>query len=255
MGRFDRDDTTADGPPGSVDNATEGLRSAIERQVQEIIAAAQANAAEIEDRALQTASAIELESRRRADELLKDALERASRMLATIDSLEGAISGNVASLRAEAESLTQALESARPGDVTVNEIASPPAPVETAPPDQTPPPAPEEPPPPAPEEQASVAGQASADEPRESTSPPSSTEPEAAPNPGPGNEIRVLLAAQIRDMRQAGHGREEAERFLMRFKQGENHVDLLDEIYASEDQQSTEPEQSSPKGLRRRRKR
>jgi hypothetical protein len=246
MGRFDRDDTTAEGLPGSVDNATEGLRSAIERQVHEIIAAAQATAAEIEDRALQTASAIELESRRRADELLKDALERASRMLGTIDSLEGAISGNVASLRAEAESLTQALESARPGDVMVGEVAPPPAPLETAPPDQTPPPGHEE--------QAPVADQEPADGPQEPASAPSSTEPDT-PNPVPGNEIRVLLAAQIRDMRQAGHEREQAERFLMRFKQGENHVDLLDEIYEREDQQSSAPAESGRKGLRRRRKR
>jgi hypothetical protein len=231
MGRFDRDDTTAEGLPGSVDNATEGLRSAIERQVHEIIAAAQANASEIEDRALQTASAIELESRRRADDILKDALERASRMLATIDSLEGAIGGNVASLRAEAESLTQALEAARPGDVTVEEIALSPAPVETAPADESAQAAPEEQPPPPPHEEPGRA------------------------NPEAGSEIRVLLAAQIRDMRQAGHGREEAERFLMRFKQGEHHVDLLDEIYASEDQRSGESDGSTGKGLRRRRKR
>jgi hypothetical protein len=228
LGRFDRDDTTTEGLPGSLDNATESLRSAIERQVQEIIAAAQANAAEIEDRALHTASTIELESRRRADEILKDALERAARMLGTIDSLEGAISGNVASLRAEAESLTQALEAARPGDVTVDEIVSSPPPAETAPPAQAPEPAPEEEaPPPVPD----------------------------APSPVGDQEIRVLLAAQIRDMREAGHGREEAERFLMRFKEGENHVDLLDEIYEREDQQSSEPAQSGRKGLRRRRKR
>lgn len=82
---------------------------------------------------------------------------------------------------------------------------------------------------------------------------PSPSESEDAHALGPRDEVRSLLVAQIRDMHEAGRDREEAKQFLMRFKRGESHLDVLDEVYGTEAAQAPAPESTRP--LRRRRKR
>ena len=117
MGRFDRDDLTAEGLPASLDSATEELRSTVERELREIIEAAEAKAAEIEDRALEQAGQIEQYSQQMARGLLRESIERTDRMLAAIDSFERDASAAIGSLRGEAETLAAKLRAAKPDEL------------------------------------------------------------------------------------------------------------------------------------------
>jgi hypothetical protein len=183
------------------------------------------------------------DSERRAREVFHDSRERLQQMLAEIDAIDRVVGDAVRSLRAEAERLSSEIDSARqepfqpaeaiqPSDI-IDGAEAVPAPAEQpeeAPPAEAPPaePAPEEP---APVEPAPAA--------------------EAEPQPDAGAadgdpEVRDMIRQQLVSLAEGGRNRADAERMLLRFRQGEQYFDLLDEIY---------PEDTpSRRGLLRRRK-
>jgi len=76
-------------------------------------------------------------------------------------------------------------------------------------------------------------------------------EPEPEPPPSPDaaetENVRELIREQLASLATAGRTRSDAERMLLRFRQGDQYLDLLDEIY---------PEDTGERrGLLRRRKR
>ena len=65
-------------------------------------------------------------------------------------------------------------------------------------------------------------------------------------------EVREMIREQLVEIRDSGQERSEAESFLMRFTQGQRHLDLLDEIYDDQSEESR-PSTSRRRRLRRRR--
>ena len=49
-----------------------------------------------------------------------------------------------------------------------------------------------------------------------------------------GEEVREMIRQQLLSLAEGGRTRADAERMLMRFKQGGQYFDLLDEIYPEE---------------------
>jgi hypothetical protein len=232
MSRFERDEIEARRLPTSLGSATEDLRSTIEAEVSKIVERAESRAAEIESQALDRANRMQEDSERRAREVFHDSRERLQQMLAEIDAIDRVVGDAVRSLRAEAERLSSEIDSARqepfqpaetiqPSDIIDGAEAAPAAAEQ-----------PEEAPPPEP--------QPAADEP----------EPQAAAEAGSDGdrdpEVRDMIRQQLLSLAEGGRNRADAERMLLRFRQGEQYFDLLDEIY---------PEDTpSRRGLLRRRK-
>jgi hypothetical protein len=279
MGRFDRESSA--GVPASLDTATEELHSTLERHVREIIAAAEARASEIETEAIRAADQIEGESRRAADEMFKEALDRSTRMLDLIGSVEASIGGKLASLRRELDALYSELDRESHADPTLDQSrvdGSPaasrretPARVEGAenlPTDRSAL---------ADEELMDVvdvttaelssagpsdgssgsdreeivkgARTASEDPAKPEVSLPSSSVP--SPMEVDVGEMQEMISDQIRSMHRAGRRRAEAERFLMRLKGGSHFIHLLDEIYTESSEEQTSTRRT--RGRRRRR--
>lgn len=223
MGRFERDENEAAQLPETLGVATEGLRSTIEVEVARIVEGARARAAQIEDRALEKANRLEQESDRRMGSVFDDSRARLGEMFAQIDSVERSLDEAVSSLRAEAERLTTELGRAREEPLAVAE----------------PPPAP-------PEETQSVEAQAepAAVEPPPVEPPaaeppaaePPAAEPDSGSQPGqaPDPAVRELIRQQLVSFAKDGRTRADAERMLLRFKQGDQYFDLLDDIYPDE---------------------
>jgi hypothetical protein len=231
MSRFERDDIEDRHLPTSLGTVTEDLRSTIESEVAKIVARAEARAAEIEDQALEKAGRIEQESERRAEEVFRDSRERLQQMIAEIDEIDRAVGDSVTKLRAEAERLSGQIDSARrepfnpietiePGDI-IDPAASP-----------------------AVEEDVEDAAPAEPDAPAEPELALGS-EPQA-PFPADDPEVREMIRQQLVGLAEGGRNRPDAERMLLRFRQGEQYFDLLDEIYPEET--------ASRRGLLRRRK-
>jgi hypothetical protein len=84
----------------------------VDRQIRELVEAAEARAAEIEDQALEKASEIVREAERQAGEIPRVSIERAQSVLAAIDSLESQFGEAARSLRSEAKSLDAELRAA-----------------------------------------------------------------------------------------------------------------------------------------------
>jgi hypothetical protein len=230
MGRFERDEIEARRLPTSLGSATEDLRSTIEIEVAKIVEEAEARAAEIESQALERAGRMQEDSERRARELFQDSGERLQQMLAEIDAIDRVVTDAIRSLRAEAERLSSEIESARsnpfrqPDTIEPSEIIdsgqSPEAEEEVS--EQ---PAPEEKAPQEPDAEPELQG--------------------SAPDGDP--EVREMIRQQLVSLAEGGRNRTDAERMLLRFRQGEQYFDLLDEIY---------PEETpGRRGLLRRRKR
>jgi hypothetical protein len=229
MSRFEREDTDEKRLPSPLGSATEDLRTTVESEVAKIVDRAEARAAEIEDQALEKASRIEQESERRAQERFTDSRNRVFQMLDEINAIERSVGEAVQSLRAEAERLTDELSKA---GAEPFELAEPPPP--------PPPPEPEdfeiEP-----EEQSGPVQEAPAIEQtvadwNSDTAPPAAYDPEA----------REMIRQQLTSLAASGRTRADGERMLLRFKQGEQYFDVLDEIY---------PDDPVPRtGLFRRRK-
>ena len=225
MGRFEQDEKDVRHLPETLGVATEGLRSTIEVEVARIVERAQARAAEIEDQALEKANRFEQESDRRMGGVVEDSRERLARMFAEMDAVENAMGEAVRTLRAETERLTEELTRARTEPLAVEIPAAPEAEASPAEPE----PAHPEP------EQSEPRPEATVEADAESLV-------ENAADP----EVRELIRVQLQGLAESGRTRADAERMLLRFRQGEQYFDLLDDIY---------PDQTpGRRGLLRRRK-
>jgi hypothetical protein len=269
MGRFERDEIEAKRLPTSLGSATEDLRSTIEAEVAKIVERAEARAAEIEGQALDRASRLQQDSERRAREVFQDSRERLQQMLAEIDAIDRVVSDAIRSLRAEAEHLTSEIESAREDPLRPTETIQPSDVIDGgAAPDG---PQAEEEPIQQPEDrvqheepvQQHEAPVQQHEEPAQRHEEPvqlDEEEPEeqlgadedeletgSANNAQADPEVREMIRQQLVSLAEGGRNRADAERMLLRFRQGEQYFDLLDEIYPEET--------AGRRGLLRRRKR
>jgi hypothetical protein len=250
MGRFERDEIEARGLPTSLGSATEDLRSTIEAEVAKIVERAEARAAEIEGQALHRANRMQEDSERRAREVFQDSRVRLQQMLAEIDAIDQVVSDAIRSLRADAERLTSEIESARedpfrpsepiqPSDIIENGAAAEPDAEEPVQQTEEPVQQPEEP-----IQQAEEPIEEEAlpeDEFEDDREAPSTTNAQIDP------EVRDMIRQQLVSLAEGGRNRADAERMLLRFRQGEQYFDLLDEIYPEDN--------PGRRGLLRRRKR
>lgn len=216
MGRFEREDNEGRNEgdiegrrlPPSLGVVTEDLRSTIESEVAKIVERAEARAAEIEDRALEKAGQVEQRSKHRAHEVFQGSRERVGRMLADLDAVERSVKEAVASLREEAERLAGELDSARSESFEPVEPAVAVAVVEQQ--DDG-----------APAEPAEGAEGAEPDDDQYVTD-------------FADEDVREMIRQQLFSLAASGRNRADAERMLLRFRQGEQYFDLLDEIYPEE---------------------
>jgi hypothetical protein len=225
VGRFERDNNDEARLPKSLGTATEDLRSTVEAEVAKIVERAQARASDIEEQALEKASRIEHGSEERAREMRQDSRDRVTQMLAEIDGLERVVGVAVSSLRAEAERLTGDIDKAR------TEPFDAPDPAPSPPPDAT---------------HAPAATDLAADAPSAANGEAPQHEGSALGPDMAGEEVREMIRQQLLSLAEGGRTRADAERMLMRFKQGGQYFDLLDEIYPEEP--------AGRRGLLRRRK-
>jgi hypothetical protein len=231
VGRFERDDSEATDLPQALGTATEGLRSTIEIEVAKIVQSAEARAAQIEDQALEKANRTEQESDRRVGQVAEDSKVRLAQMFAEIDAVERIVGEAVRTLRTEAERLTDELKTAGTQPL---ETTEPPATPDQAEPADA-----------APEPPAAVAESDGAESAvAESNGAESDGETRMVGASDP--EVRELIRQQLLSLAENGRTRADAERMLLRFKQGEQYFDLLEEIYPNET--------ASRRGLLRRRR-
>jgi hypothetical protein len=228
MGRFERDEIEARRLPTSLGSATEGLRSTIESEVARIVEQAEARAAEIQSQALDRASRMQQDSEQRAREIFHDSRERLQQMLAEIDAIDRVVADSIRSLRAETERLSSEIDGARQEPFRTGEQIQPSDII-----DQTgdPPPAEEQVEEEPPEEQVE-------EEPPEEAEavfePDLQPEAAAGANADGDPEVREMIRQQLLSLAEGGRNRADAERMLLRFRQGEQYFDLLDEIYPEE---------------------
>jgi hypothetical protein len=111
MGRSDQEQAagTATGDP--LTTAAADLWESVERQVQEIIAAAEGRAAELEGQAKEKSSEAARESKVEAQRAVQADLGRAWAILGGIDDLESRVGEAIQALRSEMEALIGHLES------------------------------------------------------------------------------------------------------------------------------------------------
>jgi hypothetical protein len=261
VGRFDRDNDAAR-PEGSPEVITEGghlpetlgtateeLRSTIEIEVARIVSDAKARATAIEDRALEKATLVEEDSERRLGAALTDSRQRLAALNAQIDAVEASLDQSLQTLRARTHELTTGLAAAAAQPFAVE----PPAPVEEpveapteerieapteaqAAPPAEPPVEPKAEAPPEPKAEAPV------------QEPPPKEKTQSDSGERSDLEIREMIREQLATLAEVGRTRDDAKRMLLRFRQGERYLDLLDEIYPEE------ASNSGRKGLFRRRK-
>jgi hypothetical protein len=216
MSRFEREEIEARRLPTSLGSATEDLRSTIEGEVAKIVEQAEARAAEIESQALDRSGRMHQDSERRAREVFHDSRERLQQMLAEIDAIERVVGDAVRSLRAEAERLSSDIDGARQEPF---QVAEPIQPSDIIDPEGSEPPAEEQQEEIPPEEPAAIV-EPETDQPVEGDS-DSNSDP----------EVREMIRQQLASLAEGGRNRADAERMLLRFRQGEQYFDLLDEIY------------------------
>jgi hypothetical protein len=219
VSRFEREEIEARNLPPALGTATEGLRSTIEAEVAKIVETAQARATEIEDRALEKANRFEQGSDRRASEVFEGSRARVAQMLAQIDAAEAAVRETVRSLRAEAERITDDLNRAGTEPIELTEPEPEPPPVE-------------------PVDEVTAAAEAApapeAEAPVEEPAPEAEAQPENASIDTGDPAVRELIRQQLSGFAESGRTRADAERMLLRFREGEQYFDLLDEIYPDE---------------------
>jgi hypothetical protein len=218
VGRFERDDSEASNLPETLGAATEGLRSTIELEVAKIVEDAQARAAEIEDQALEKASRIDQESARRLDSAFAECRQRLADMLSQIDAVELSLNESVHALRAEAQQLTGDLSGAATDPFAVEEPLPPPE--EEAQPEA-----------PVAEPAVTEPAEAEAEVEAEVEAPAEPAQVIHRPD-GADSAVRDLIRQQLQMLADDGRTRADAERLLLRFNQGEQYFDLLDEIYS-----------------------
>jgi cell division septum initiation protein DivIVA len=199
VGRFEQNQSDTRHLPETLGVATEGLRSTIELEVAKIVESAEARAAEIEDQALENASRLEQNSERRLEAAFQDSRQRLTQMLSEIDAVEASLGQAVSSLRAEAQRITTELSRAatepfEPPDPPTAEVDS---------------------------------GETEEESPADVAEPDESALITSAIDPA----VREMIQMQLRGFAETGRTRADAERMLLRFHQGEQYFDLLDEIY------------------------
>jgi hypothetical protein len=160
---------------------------------------------------------MEQDSERRARQVFHDSRVRLQQMFAEIDAIDRVVSDAIRSLRAEAERLTSEIEGARAEPFRPAEKIEPSDIIEGG--------------------QASPAEQ-QVEEPEVEEAP--ADEPEADEHPRSNastegdQEVRDMIRQQLISLAEGGRNRADAERMLLRFRQGEQYFDLLDEIYPEE---------------------
>jgi vacuolar-type H+-ATPase subunit E/Vma4 len=243
MGRFERDEIEARRLPTSLGSATDDLRTTIEAEVAKIVEQAESRAADIESQALDRASRMQQDSERRAREVFHDSRDRLQQMLAEIDAIDRVVSDAIRSLRAETERLTSEIDGARqepfhaaepiqPSDIIDGALAAPAEEeLQEVQPDELPSDEPAE----LPVDESAATAEPDSEQPSSD-----GADPEADP------EVREMIRQQLVSLAEGGRNRADAERMLLRFRQGEQYFDLLDEIYPEEAQ--------GRRGLLRRRK-
>jgi hypothetical protein len=217
MGRFEREENESgiEGRrlPPSLGVVTEDLRSTIESEVAKIVERAEARAAEIEDRALEKAGQVEHRSKHRAHEVFQGSRERVGRMLADLDAVERSVKEAVASLREEAEGLAGELDSARSESF---EAVEPPVAAVVV--EQ--------------QDDGALAEPAVTSEGEDSQG--AEPDDDQYVTDFADEEVREMIRQQLFSLAASGRNRADAERMLLRFRQGEQYFDLLDEIYPEE---------------------
>lgn len=111
MNRFYSQRSDDPEPSRTLEAVAAELRASLERQVREIVAAAEERAAEIESDAARKAELIGREPRNSTQAGLQGELGRAWAILGGIDDLESRVSEVIAELRSEMEALIADLES------------------------------------------------------------------------------------------------------------------------------------------------
>ena len=213
-------------PSASVVTAAEELRSTVERQLGQIVEAAESRAAEIENRARENASQIEREADRRAVEALEASIERAQWTLTGIDEFERKIGETVGSLRHEVERLHAELRAARE------------QPAWTAPPAQEPTAIPSETeetvnePGVAADSDAVVVPEGALEPDIDGPEVQDGSDPEAG---GASPEAKENVRRLLFSLAQRGTPRADAERFLARFEYADDYLLILDEAYTRPD--------------------
>lgn len=198
---------------------TERIAAALEPELRRVI-----------DMTMDRVAKIERETMRGTRELMtsagensKEALDRSSRLVDSLDALTGTVNKVTSALRTEVDDVTQSLRGLHglnvelPEEMTGNASHS-----EAQQAEPQPPPDPE--PPLAPDPPASEAPA------------PEALAPElGAPDPeiDPSPELTGMFREQITRMRDEGRSRDEAERVLLRFRLGHRFLGMLDEIYLS----------------------
>ena len=215
MARFDRQNTERSELAASLETATEELRLSVERELREIVETAKAQAKEIEREAGRRAAVLDRESEKRAEERLRASFGHVWALLDAVDLIEATLGSMVGALRAELEDL--ATELTRPLQAEDEaEITAPPAAAQALAGQQAGEPAT---PPVAAVEPAAVPDASVA-------------EPAPAPTPEvPNLEVRQMIYEQIVAMFRDGKARSDAERFVTRFKSGEDYLPLVEQVY------------------------
>lgn len=258
MARFERQEVTGDRLADTVGAATEQLRVALEREAVELINKAREEAAAIEEAARSKAAQAEDEARSRAVKTEEEARTQAARIEheahVKAEEARSVESDRIARLALAVDALEERMLTAL-GDLRRQLESAAPAEAVSEPSRENGA-APAEPEPPAPAaEQApeaervpepkAAAGHATAF-PR--AIPLSvATEVDSATERNP--VLDDMMRAQIQSMRENGDSREDAERFLGRFRLGESYVGLLDEIYPQDEGNRTSGQE---RGKRRR---
>jgi hypothetical protein len=213
MGRFDRENIEGDDLATSLAAVTDELRSSLEREIREIVETAKGRAAQIEEEAARRQGELEPVSDWKAQETLENGSDRLSRLLDGIDLLESGFRGMLGTLRTEVEGLrAELVEAPRPPEPPQQEDEA-----------QT-----KE----APDRQSSVLSEEGLDQSAEPSHPvPLKLVTGGDDSPEGRLELEEMIRAHIRNMFDSGRSRAEAERFLTRFKSGENYRAVLNEIY------------------------
>jgi hypothetical protein len=184
---------------------TERIAAALEPELRRVI-----------DMTMDRVAEIERETMRGARELMasagqnsKEALDRSSRLVNSLDALTGTVNQVTSALRTEVDDVTESLRGLHGLNVELPKEPSPdPEPRADPAPDA------QEPDAPTPEAPAPA---------------PPAPDPEIEPSP----ELTGMFREQITRMRDDGRPRDEAERVLLRFRLGHRFLGMLDEIYLS----------------------
>ena len=233
MDQFDRENVhEGEHPPAPVVSAAEELRSTVERQLGQIVEAAESRAAEIENRALEKASQIEREADRRAVEALEASIERAQWTLTAIDAFEREVGETVGSLRHEVERLHAELRAAREQPAWSAPAVEEPTAIPSETEDVVNEPGV------AADSDAVVVPEGALEPDIDGPEVQDASDPEAGgASPEAKEDVRQLLFS----LAQRGTPRADAERFLARFEHADDYLPILDEVY-TRSRPGSEPE-------------